>query len=498
MPLIDLEPFIDGRFVDRQARSRIMVRSPATGEIVGSVAEGDGGDMAAAAASARRAFADGRWSGLDPMDRGHVLRAVGDALAGRIEEFAILETRITGRPIREMRAQLARLPEWFYHFGGIARGLEGAVNPYRGNYLNYTQPSPIGVVGMMTTWNHPLLIFLKKLAPALAAGNTVIAKPHELAPLTPLLFAELAHAAGLPAGVLNVVSGTGPVVGRALCEAPEVDKLDLTGGTATGRIVASIAAQRLVPTVMELGGKAPVVIFDDTPMDEAVAASTFAAFIASGQTCVSGTRFLVQRRIYDEFVARFAASADSLRLGDPLDPATDMGPLISTGQLQRALDYVETGAERGARLVAGGVRPDLPSPLDAGHFLRPTVFADVSPSSRMFQEEIFGPVVGVTPFDTEADALELANDSDFALGASIWTRDVRRAHRFASKLRAGIVWINDHHKNDPASIWGGFGLSGYGKENGWQALRAYCKEQSVVVRLGDDFPDWYAGHGRYG
>jgi acyl-CoA reductase-like NAD-dependent aldehyde dehydrogenase len=495
---IDLEPFIDGRFVDGQARSRIAVRSPATGEAVGSVAAGDAGDIAAAAASARRAFAGGRWSELDPMDRGHILRAVGDALAKRIEEFATLETRVTGRPIREMKAQLARLPEWFYHFGGIARGIEGAVNPYRGNYLNYTQPSPIGVVGMMTTWNHPLLIFLKKLAPALAAGNTVIAKPHELAPLTPLLFAELAHAAGLPAGVLNIVSGTGPVVGRALCEAPEVDKIDLTGGTATGRIVASIAAQRLVPTVMELGGKAPVVIFGDTPMDEAVAASTFAAFIASGQTCVSGTRFLVERRIYDEFVVRFAARADSLRLGDPLDPATDMGPLISAGQLQRALDYLETGAGPGARLVAGGVRPDLPSPLDAGHFLRPTVFADVSPSSRMFQEEIFGPVVGITPFDSEAEALELANNSDFALGASIWTRDIRRAHRFAKKLRAGIVWINDHHKNDPASIWGGFGLSGYGKENGWQALRAYCKEQSVVVRLGDDFPDWYAGHGRYG
>lgn len=498
MPPIELEPFIDGAFLDRRAGERIAVNNPATGEWIGSVAAGDAADVARAVASASQAFADGRWSDLDPMDRGHVLRAVGDALVARIEEFAFLETRVTGRPIREMRAQLARLPEWFYHFGGIARGLEGAVNPYRGNYLNYTRPSPIGVVGMITTWNHPLLIFLKKLAPALAAGNVVVAKPHELAPLTPLLFAELAGKAGLPPGVLNVVSGSGPVVGKALCEAPQVAKLDLTGGTATGRIVASIAAERLVPTVMELGGKAPVIVFDDTPMDEAVAASTFAAFIASGQTCVSGTRFLVQRPIYEAFIERFAAKAYRLRLGDPLDPATDMGPLISAGQLQRSLEHIEAAKDQGARLVAGGRPPDLPEPLNRGHFLRPTIFADVSPRSRMFQEEIFGPVVGVTPFDSEADALSLANDSDFALGASIWTRDILRAHRMTGKLRAGIVWINDHHKNDPASIWGGFGMSGYGKENGWQALRAYCKEQSVVVRLGDSFPDWYAGEGRYG
>jgi acyl-CoA reductase-like NAD-dependent aldehyde dehydrogenase len=495
---LELGLFIDGAFRNAQDGHRIEVRSPASRELVGTAASASVEDMQSAVASAARAFDDGRWSELDPMDRGHVLRAIGDALAKRIPEFAELESRVTGRPIREMRAQLARLPEWFYHFGGIARGLEGSVTPFRGEYLNYTQLSPIGAVAMITSWNHPLLIFLKKLAPALAAGNTIVAKPAELAPLTPLLFAELASKAGLPAGVLNVVSGKGSVVGTALCQAPRIAKIDLTGGTDTGRIVAGIAATRLVPTVMELGGKAPVVIFEDTPLEEAVTAAAFAGFIASGQTCVSGTRFLVQRSLYDRFVEAFAAKAASLRVGDPMDTATDMGPLISQSQLNRVLEYVESARSQGARLVAGGGRPHLAAPFDQGFFIEPTVFADTRADMRIVREEIFGPVLSIAPFDSEADALALANDSEFGLGASVWTRDIGRAHRFVRKLRSGIVWINDHHKNDPASIWGGFGSSGYGKENGWHALRSYCKEQNVVVRLGADFPDWYGGGNRYG
>lgn len=497
--MLELGLFIDGGYRKSSCGETIAVRSPASRQQVGAAASATADDVNAAVDAGAKAFDDGRWSALDPMDRGHVLRKIADALAARIGEFAELESRVTGRPIREMRAQLSRLPEWFHHFGGIARGLEGSVNQFRGDYLNYTQLSPIGVVGMITSWNHPLLIFLKKLAPALAAGNSVVAKPSELAPLTPLVFAKLAHDAGLPAGVLNIVPGLGAVAGAALCNAPRIAKIDLTGGTETGRVVAGLAAQRLIPTVMELGGKAPVVIFDDTPLDEAVAASTFAAFIASGQTCVSGTRFLVQRSIYDDFVSRFTAKAKSLRLGDPMDMATDMGPLISQNQLERSLQYVDAGKSEGAELVAGGNRPKLDAPFSQGFYIEPTIFAGATNAMRIVREEIFGPVVSVMPFKDEAEATQLANDHELGLGASIWTRDIGRAHRIAGKIRAGIVWINDHHKNDPSSIWGGFGSSGYGKENGWHALRAYCKERSVVVRLSPDFNDWYAGSGgRYG
>lgn len=494
---VHLDLFINGAFRASSGKQRTTINNPATGQEVGSIARGERDDMLAAVASAAAAFDSGVWSDLDALDRSHILHAIGDALKARLPEFAEYESRVTGRAIREMTAQLGRLPEWFYYFGGIARGLEGHVKPFKGQYLNYTQFSPIGVVGLITSWNHPLLIFLKKLAPALAAGNAVVVKPPEVASITPLLFAEMATKAGLPPGILNVVPGAGSVVGTAMCEAPRIAKIDLTGGTETGRIVATAAAQRLVPTTMELGGKAPVIVFDDTPLDEAVAGAAFAGFIASGQTCVAGTRFLVQETIYEAFVEKLAHKVSTFRLGDPLERTTDMGPVISRAQMDQTLAYIKSGIAEGARLVAGGKRAELSGALAEGFFIEPTVFADVVPSNRIMREEIFGPVVCVLPFKDEADALRIANDHEFGLGASIWTRDVGRAHRVARKVQAGIVWINDHHKNDPASIWGGFGSSGYGKENGWNALHEYSKEQSVVVRLSPDFPDWYAGSDRY-
>jgi len=472
---------------------RIDVHSPATGERLGSVPLASAADVDVAVRSAARAAARDDWSRADPLDRARVLNTLADFVAADIDELASLDAAMTGRPLREMRAQMARLPEWFRHFAGIARGLEGRVIPFKGAFLNYTQYSPLGVVALITPWNHPLLILVKKLAPALAAGNAVVAKPSELAPLSAFALARLAARAGLPPGIFNVVTGDGAGTGAALCEHPDIAKIDLTGGTVTGQRIAAIAARRLVPVTLELGGKAPMVVFDDAALDEAVAGALFAGFIASGQTCIAGTRMIVQRGLYEPFVERLAARARALRLGDAMDGATEMGPVISRRSRDAVLAAITTARDQGARLVAGGNVPDLGPRLASGHFVEPTVFADVTPDMAAWQEEIFGPVLCVAPFADEADAVRLANDSPFGLGASVWTRDVARAHRFAGRLNAGIVWINDHHKNDPASPWGGFGRSGYGKENGWDALIGNLRLQSVVVGMSERFGDWYGG-----
>lgn len=469
----------------------IPVINPATGEPLGAMASATRDDVGAAVASAAAAHARGDWSQADPLERAHVLNGMADLLASQMAVLAEMDACMTGRPIREMNAQMARLPEWLRHFAGIARGLEGRVIPFRGEYLNYTQYMPLGVVAAITPWNHPLLILVKKLAPALAAGNSVVVKPSELAPFSAVALARLATQAGLPPGVFNVIAGDGAVAGAALCEHPDVARIDFTGGTLTGQRIGAIAAHRMIPIALELGGKAPVVVFDDVDLDDAVAGALFAGFIASGQTCIAGTRMIVQRKHYAEFVVRLARRAAALRLGPPMDPTTEMGPVISARARDAVLGAVTQGLVQGARLASGGRSPPADHLLDKGHFVEPTVLADITPDMSVWQEEIFGPVVCVTPFDDEDEAARLANDSPFGLGASIWTRDVARAHRFARRINAGMVWVNDHHKNDPASPWGGFGQSGFGKENGWEALTANMKLQSVVVNTGTGFNDWY-------
>ncbi|WFU06943.1 aldehyde dehydrogenase family protein (plasmid) [Rhizobium sp. CB3171] len=487
--------FYNGEYREIVGTGRIDVRSPATNEGIGYMAVADASDVARATKAAAKAFES--WSALDPLDRARHLRKLAELVRERITELAGWESAVTGRPLREMRAQMARIPEWIEYFAGIAPGLEGESNRLRGGFSSTTSWQPYGVCALLTPWNHPILILVKKLAAALSVGNTVVIKPSELAPCTPLVFAAWCTEAGIPPGVVNVVTGEG-ATGASLCASPDVRRIDLTGGTTTGRRVAAAAAERLVPCTLELGGKTPVVVFEDSDIEEAAAGAVFAAFVASGQTCVSAGRFLVQRPIYERFLDAFAKRAAALMVGDPADLATDVGPVISYVSLQRIERMIQHAKSAGARLVTGGAAPQFDGPLSAGNFMQPTIFADVKPDMELFQEEVFGPVVAVTPFDTEEEGLALANDSPYALGASIWTRDIARAARVGAKIRAGMIWINDHHKNDPRSIWGGYGDSGYGVENGWDAIKSYLIKRNLIVSSNPKFDDWFKGGTRYG
>jgi acyl-CoA reductase-like NAD-dependent aldehyde dehydrogenase len=479
---------IGGERRDAVSGLRFPVENPATGEVICHMAEGDAADIDAAILAANAA-APG-WAAKSGAERADILNRIAALLTERLDDFIAVEVMQTGRPVREMRAQLARLPEWYTYFGAVARTHETHVHPFGGPYLNYSRRTPLGVVGLVTPWNHPLLILTKKLAPALAAGNTVVVKPSEVAPITPMMLAALMEEAGLPPGVCNMVTGMGPVAGAALCAHDGIAKLDLTGGTETGRRVAAMAGERLTQFSGELGGKAPVIVFDDVLDSQAASATLFASFIAAGQTCVQGARLLVQNSIYDKVVDMLVARTKSLVVGDPTRPETQIGPMVSKRQLDVTMKYVEIGKAEGATLAAGGTRL-TGGAYDTGYYHAPTVFSHVTNDMRIAQEEIFGPVVCVLGFDTEEEAIALANGTEFGLAASVWTKDITRAHRVSQSIEAGIVWINDHHRIDPSSPWGGFKSSGIGKENGIVCYEGYTKLQSIVVNLSDDRFDWF-------
>lgn len=485
--------FIDGDYRPAASGRSFPVENPKDGSIIADVAEGDSPDIETAIAAAERAFPV--WSAFSGAERGDVMHRIADILRRRLPDLATIEVDQIGRPRREMTAQLARLPEWFSYFGSVARTHEDTVPPFAGDYLNYTRRVPLGVVGHVTPWNHPLLILTKKVAPSLAAGNTMVVKPSELAPITPLLLGEILKEAGVPDGAYNVVPGFGATAGLALSSHPRIKKIDLTGGTETGKTVASIAGRNLTKVSAELGGKAAVIVFPDTSIERAVAATMFASFIASGQTCVQGARLLIHRSIHDEVVTELVRRTREIRIGDPQLETTQMGPLVSSRQRERVEEYVRIGVEEGAHLAFGGVRPDGSS-FNAGYYFLPTIFTNVAPEMRIAQEEIFGPVVCVIPFETEDEAIAIANGTEFGLATSIWTRDVARAHRVTHALQSGITWINDHHRIDPASPWGGFKMSGIGRENGIVAYEAYTQIQNVIVNLSDTPFDWYADDGK--
>jgi acyl-CoA reductase-like NAD-dependent aldehyde dehydrogenase len=486
---------IGGRFMDAASGKTFEDLNPTTGEVLANVAEADAEDVRRAVAAARAAFDEGPWGRMPGSERGRILNRIAELLEREADTIARLESQDNGRPIRETSAQAGIIPRWFRYFAGWADKIEGETIPVEGPYLNYTVRIPLGVIGQITPWNHPLLIATKKIAPALAAGNTIVLKPSELAPLSVLEFGRICQEAGLPEGVLNIVPGFGPTAGRAICEHPDVAKIDFTGSTATGQAISRLAAGTMKRVACELGGKAPNIVFPDADLEAAVNGALFAGFIAQGQTCVQGARLFLHTAIHDAFLARVLDKAGKIRVGDPLRPETQMGPQISRAQLEKIHRYVEIGQGEGATLVLGGRYPDDRA-LRQGFFYTPTVLDGVRNSMRVAQEEIFGPVVVAIRFEDEAEAVREANAIPFGLGAGVWTRDVRRAHRVAQAIRAGIVWINDYHRIDPASPWGGLKMSGFGRENGLEAIRHCTEVKSVWVGLDERPIQWYeAGAG---
>ncbi|WP_294942344.1 aldehyde dehydrogenase [Tardiphaga sp.] len=423
--------FVDGRQIEAGDGTLLDVHNPATGEVIARIPNSTSADIDRAMKSARAAFESKEWGGMDIRSRARLVNKLADAFEANLDTLYRLETLNNGRPLNETRAQLGRLPDFFRYFAGLALSRRDSVIPVEGDYLNYTLRTPIGVVANCTPFNHPLMIMCKSLAAVLASGCTTVVKPSEYTPLTTLKLAQIFTEAGLPNGVFNVVLGLGQNAGKMLAEHPDINKLVLTGGTEAGRIAGSAAAKVFAHQTMELGGKTPVMVFDDFNIDQAVNYAAFGAFIGAGQTCVCASRHIVQDTIYDEFVEKLLRKTESIRIGDPFDPATQLGPVISAKQRDRVLMYSRFGHEDGARLVTGGIAAEVPGHA-GGFFVKPTVFADVRADMRIFQEEVFGPFTSVTPFKDEADALRLANDSPFGLAAAIRPNNVARAPRAAS------------------------------------------------------------------
>lgn len=481
------EQFVGGRFVPSVSGEYFPLFDPETEQIAAEIANSTAQDVDAAVEAAKHAFKHSHWR-AHPDVRVAALRALAAKIRTNLPTLVEAESRATGRPIREMRAQLARLPDWYEYFASIAEVFEDAVPPFGSGYLNYTRREPLGVAGLLTPWNHPLLILTKKLAPALAAGNAVVIKPSELAPLTVNALAELIRDSGIPDGIVNVVHGLGAIAGKALAENASLGKIDLTGGTPTGRSVASAAGHNLVKVAAELGGKASLLVFDDVDFSAAVNGAVFAGYIASGQTCVQGARVLVPEKMYDRFAAAFVEKVSKLRVGPPLDIRTDVGPLIAERQRDRVLSYIETGVREGATLAYG----KAPVPAQ-GWYVCPTVFTNVTNAMTIAQEEIFGPVVCLLRYRTEEEAIALANGTKYGLAMGIWTNDIRRAHRLATQLEAGVIWINDHHRIGPASPWGGYKDSGVGRENGIDCYKDYTQLKNIIVKTTPDEFDWFDG-----
>ncbi|SHI31511.1 aldehyde dehydrogenase [Pollutimonas bauzanensis] len=469
--------WINGR--EQPSSATMDSMNPYTQKAWARVAEGTAGDVDQAVRAARAAFETGPWSEMTATQRAALLRRLGDIIKRDAEDLARCESTDNGKLYKEMLGQWQYLPEWFYYNAGLADKLQGDVIPSdRPNFMIYTRHEPIGVVGAITPWNSPGLLLIFKLAAGLAAGCTFVVKPSEHTPVSTIELARRIHEAGFPDGVFNVVTGQA-AVGAALVSHPGIDKIAFTGATETGKRIAAEAAKHLTRVSLELGGKSPNIIFNDADLDVAANGAVAGIFAATGQTCMAGSRLLVQEDIYDVMLEKIIALTKTIRLGDPMDPATEMGPCSNAPQMNKVLEYIEVAKQDGATLAyGGGVDPER-----GGLFVQPTIFSNVNNDMRIAREEVFGPVLGVIPFKDEADAVRIANDTRFGLAAAVWTQNVHRAHRVAHRLRAGTVWINAYRVVSFAAPFGGFGESGLGRENGVDAIREFTETKSVYVEL---------------
>ena len=470
---------IDGKRVPALSGRSFATVNPATEQIIANVAEADTADVDAAVRSSRAAF-EGSWGRMRAADRGRLLLNFADLIRQVQDELVELESLDSGKPVSTIRRQdLPAVLDTLAYYAGMADKINGQVIPTRADALTYTVREPLGVVGAIVPWNFPLMIGMWKIAPALACGCTVVLKPAEITPLTALRLGELALEAGIPAGVLNVVPGFGKTAGAALVDHPDVDKITFTGSPAVGREILRGAAGNLKRVTLELGGKSANIIFPDADLDAAVRAGSAGIFFNSGQVCSAGSRILVHEAIYDEVVARLAARAAAIRVGDPRDAATGMGPLVSEVQMKRVLDYIGVGVREGAAIATGGARRG-----EAGYFVNPTVFAGVEHDMRISQEEIFGPVAAVIKFKNEDDALRIANGTKYSLAAGVWSSDLSRVHRFARRLKAGTVWVNTFGPTDVRLPWGGSRDSGFGREHGDMAIENFTEPKTVWINTG--------------